>query len=109
MVVLQTSWFQISFLLISVLVLVFVYGPASVIGRISSDPNLPSCPSYDPQPYSIHRRRFEAKHHVVNRFVLADIETYIFLRFLSVHFWFLQIYFNVFHKKYTFVVLKFAY
>ena len=55
-------WLQTSFLLISVLVLVFVYGPASVIGRIFSDPNLPSfVPSYDPQPYSIHRHRFEAK------------------------------------------------
>ena len=65
MVVLRPSWLQTSFLLISVLVLVFVYGPVtSVIGRISSDPNLPSFvpfPSYDPQPYSIHRRRFEAR------------------------------------------------
>ena len=72
MAVLQSSWLQISFLQISFLVLVFVYGPASVIGRISSDPNLPSFvpfPSYDPQPYSIHRRRFEAmlKCHVINR------------------------------------------
>ena len=63
MAVLQASWLQIFFLLIFVLVLVFVYGPSSVIGRISFDPNLPFFVpflSYDPQPYSIHRRRFEA-------------------------------------------------
>ena len=63
MELLQTFWLPTSFLLISVLSLVFVYDYPFVIGQFFSGPNLPfyvPFPSYDQQPYSIHRHRFEA-------------------------------------------------